>query len=243
MADGRGTAGRGHTFSRALRDGRGDGVAVVHGLLEAIWELLLLLVDLEVLGVLGLLVRQAVVLAGRVEGRHELMVGLGRSVGRRWAGKVRATPRTGGPPVFITLLPRDPGNFLRRRRSDLPRRGRPSRDPVGSRCCTPQAPRLAPVPRPTPHTHPPHTRCRSQYIRPLPTRTSTSPSTRPCPTYSPAPRPCRPPQTSFPPPRQPTSWAFSTTLASTSRTSTRRPLPFRRDSPRPKARQPTRTRQ
>lgn len=75
----------------------------MHGLLEAIWELLL--VDLEVLGVLGLLVRQAVVLAGRVEGRHELMDGLGRT---RWAGKVRATGHTGGHPVFI--IPLEPGN-------------------------------------------------------------------------------------------------------------------------------------
>ena len=68
-SDGRSWAG--HTFPRALGDGRGDLVAVVDALLEAVGDALGLLVDLEVLCVLRLLVRlQAVVLAGRVEGRH-----------------------------------------------------------------------------------------------------------------------------------------------------------------------------
>ena len=60
------------TLSGVLGYGRRDGLAAVHGLLEAIRDLLLLLlVDLEVLWILLLGVRlEAVVLAGGVEGRH-----------------------------------------------------------------------------------------------------------------------------------------------------------------------------
>lgn len=94
------------TLSGALGYRRCDSLAVVHGLLEAIWDLLLLLlVHLEVLWILLLGMRlEAVVLAGRVEGRHdlaedtELMVGLARSLGVRWAGKVRENGQKRRPP-------------------------------------------------------------------------------------------------------------------------------------------------
>ena len=182
-------ARRVRTFPSILGHRGSNGLAVVHGLLQPICELLLL-VDLKVLRVLGLGMRlEAVVLAGGVEGRHGGHGADGRAgTGVRGQGPSTRTLRAGCPLYILRLRSVSAGTTA---------------GPSGSRrfaggytwthiliLCT--------------------STCRTPYS-PRPSRTSTSPSTLLCTMYFPVPRPCHRLQISSHPQRPRTSSAFSTT--------------------------------